>query len=85
MRCRHEVRANAFAGRFLMPTEGVERHPHSIDRDTVGPILWVVPEVFSNRSFVPKAKSWVRVSSRARLGAETSTPWSVVRSLNTPG
>ena len=30
---RHEVRANAFAGRFLMPTRGVERYLHSIVND----------------------------------------------------
>ena len=36
---RHEVRANAFAGRFLMPRRGVERYLHSIGRDTMGSSL----------------------------------------------
>ena len=46
---RHEVRANAFAGRFLMPTRGVERYLHSTGRDTMGSSLGGVLEVFSDR------------------------------------
>jgi len=65
---RHEVRANAFAGRFLMPTRGVERYLHSIGRDTMGSSLGGVLEVFSDRAAVPKDKSRVRVSGRARRG-----------------
>ena len=65
---RHEVRANAFAGRFLMPTRGVERYLHSIGRDTMGSSLGGVLEVFFDRAAVPKDKSRVRVSGRARRG-----------------
>ncbi|WP_428099756.1 ImmA/IrrE family metallo-endopeptidase [Candidatus Rariloculus sp.] len=54
---RHEVRADAFAGRFLMPTRGVERYLHSIGRDTMGSRLAGVLEVFSDRAAVPKDKS----------------------------
>ncbi len=65
---RHEVRANAFAGRFLMPTRGVERYLHSTGRDTMGSSLGGVLEVFSDRATVPKDQSRVRVSSRSRRG-----------------
>ena len=65
---RHEVRANAFAGRFLMPRRGVERYLHSIGRDTMGSSLGGVLEVFSDRAAVPKDKSRVRVSGRSRRG-----------------
>ena len=65
---RHEVRADAFAGRFLMPTRGVERYLHSIGRDTMGSSLGGVLEVFSDRAAVPKDKSRVRVSGRSRRG-----------------
>ena len=65
---RHEVRANAFAGRFLMPTRGVERYLHSIGRDTMGSSLGGVLEVFSDRAAVPNDRSRVRVSGRARRG-----------------
>ena len=68
MNRRHEVRANAFAGRFLMPRRGVERYLHSIGRDTMGSSLGGVLEVFFDRATVPKDKSRVRVSSRARRG-----------------
>ena len=65
---RHEVRADAFAGRFLMPTRGVERYLHSIGRDTMGSSLGGVLEVFSDRAAVTKDKSRVRVSGRSRRG-----------------
>ena len=65
---RHEVRANAFAGRFLMPTRGVERYLHSTGRDTMGPSLGGVLEVFSDRAAVPKDQSRIRVSGRSRRG-----------------
>jgi transcriptional regulator with XRE-family HTH domain len=65
---RHEVRADAFAGRFLMPTRGVERYLHSIGRDTMGSSLGGVLEVFSDRAAVPKDQSRVRVSGRSRRG-----------------
>ena len=65
---RHEVRANAFAGRFLMPRRGVERYLHSIGRDTMGSSLGGVLEVFSDRAAVPKDQSRVRVSCRSRRG-----------------
>ena len=68
MNHRHEVRANAFAGRFLMPRRGVERYLHSIGRDTMGSSLGGVLEVFSDRATVPKDKSRVRVRGRARRG-----------------
>ena len=68
MNRRHEVRANAFAGRFLMPTRGVERYLHSIGRDTMAASLGGVLEVFSDRAAVPKDKSRVRVSGRPRRG-----------------
>ena len=68
MNRRHEVRANAFAGRFLMPRRGVERYLHSIGRDTMGSSLGGVLEVFSDRATVPKDKSRVRVSGRSRRG-----------------
>ena len=66
---RHEVRANAFAGRFLMPTRGVERYLHSIGRDTMGSSLGGVLEVFSDRATVPRNESRVRVNGRARRGS----------------
>ena len=69
MNRRHEVRANAFAGRFLMPTRGVERYLHSIGRDTMGSSRGGVLEVFSDRAAVPKDKSRVRVNGRARRGS----------------
>ena len=66
---RHEVRANAFAGRFLMPTRGVERYLHSMGRDTMGSSLGGVLEVFSDRAAVPRNESRVRVNGRARRGS----------------
>ena len=66
---RHEVRANAFAGRFLMPTRGVERYLHSIGRDTMGSSLGGVLEVFSDRAAVPRNESRVRVNGRDRRGS----------------
>ncbi len=51
---RHEVRANAFASRFLMPAKGVERDLHSIGRDTMAASLGGVLEVFSDQAAVPK-------------------------------
>ena len=68
MNRRHEVRANAFAGRFLMPTRGVERYLHSIGRDTMGSSRGGVLEVFSDQAAVPNDKSRVRVNGRARRG-----------------
>ena len=65
---RHEVRANAFAGRFLMPTRGVERYLHSTGWDTMGSSLGGVLDVFSDRAAVPKDQSRIRVSGRSRRG-----------------
>ena len=65
---RHEVRANAFASRFLMPAKGVERYLHSIGRDTMAASLGGVLEVFSDQAAVPKDQSRVRVSGRSRRG-----------------
>ena len=70
---RHEVRANAFAGRFLMPTRGVERYLHSTGRDTMGSTLGGVLEVFSDRAAAPKDfvdfVIGVDAQKRARAGA----------------
>ena len=63
---RHEVRANAFASRFLMPARGVERYLHSIGRDTMAASLGGVLEVFSDGAAGAKDKSRVRVSGRSR-------------------
>ena len=51
-----------------MPTRGVERRLHSIDRHTMGAVLGGALEIFSDPAAVPKARSRVRVSGRARRG-----------------
>jgi transcriptional regulator with XRE-family HTH domain len=44
----HEIRANAFASRFLMPASGVERFLQSIGRDTMGQNLGGTLEIPSD-------------------------------------
>lgn len=64
----HEVRANAFASRFLLPTAGVQRFLHSLGKDTLGHSLGVI-EIFSDSTGTPVRETRVRVTARSRRGA----------------
>ena len=65
----HEVRANAFASRFLLPTKGVERYLQSIGRDTMAQSLGSGQELLSEDASIPANRSRVRLSARFRRGA----------------
>ncbi len=64
-----EVRANAFASRFLLPRGGVERYLQSIGRDTMGGSLGCQLEISSEVASGKEEDDIVRVSGRARRGA----------------
>lgn len=63
----HELRANAFASRFLMPASGVRRYLRSIGRDTMGQNLRAALDVPSAPTAAGE-DSRVRVSGRSRRG-----------------
>jgi transcriptional regulator with XRE-family HTH domain len=69
----HEVRANAFASRFLMPASGVERFLQSIGRDTMGQNLGGTLEIPSDVARTGEG-SRVRVSGRSRPGVWNLNP-----------
>lgn len=64
----HEVRANAFASRFLLPTAGVQRFLHSLGKDTLGHSLGII-EILSESTGTAVRETRVRVTSRSRRGA----------------
>lgn len=69
-----EVRANAFASRFLMPAKGVERYLQSIGRDTMAQSLGSGQELLSEDAAIPANRSRVHVSGRFRRGAWKLNP-----------
>ncbi len=64
-----EVRANTFAGHFLMPAKGVERYLQSIGCDTMARSLGAGLDLLSDDSAVPADKSRIHLSARSRRGA----------------
>lgn len=65
----HEVRANAFASRFLLPASGIERYLQSIGRDTMAQSLGGALELLSDTAAIPAEESRVHLSARSRRGA----------------
>ena len=65
----HEVRANAFASRFLLPANGIERYLRSIGRDTMAQSLRGALELLSDTPTRPAKESRVHVRARTRRGA----------------
>jgi Zn-dependent peptidase ImmA (M78 family)/transcriptional regulator with XRE-family HTH domain len=65
----HEVRANAFASRFLIPVIGLQRYLQSIGRDTLAQSQKGVIEIFAGAPGQSPAGEGVRVSGRARRGS----------------
>ena len=64
-----ELRATAFAGRFLLPETGVRRYLHSLGKDTLGRAGGAVQKLFSERVGSSAEESPVRVEGRGRKGA----------------
>ncbi len=63
-----ELRATAFAGRFLLPETGVRRYLHSLGKDTLGRASGAVQKLFSERVGSSAEESPVRVEGRGRKG-----------------
>jgi transcriptional regulator with XRE-family HTH domain len=64
-----ELRATAFAGRFLLPETGVRRYLHSLGKDTLGRASGAVQKLYSERVARSAEESSVRVDGRGRKGA----------------
>lgn len=65
----HEVRANAFASRFLLPASGIERYLQSIGRDTMAQVRSSALDLLSDTAAISADDSRVHLSGRARRGA----------------
>ena len=63
-----ELRATAFAGRFLLPETGVRRYLHSLGKDTLGRASCAVQTLFSERVGSSADDPPVRVEGRGRKG-----------------
>lgn len=63
-----ELRATAFAGRFLLPETGVRRYLQSLGKDTLGRAVGTVQKLFSERVGQGTSESPVRVEGRGRKG-----------------
>ena len=74
-----EVRANAFASRFLLPKPGVKRYLHSLGKDTLGRTKVASLSLHSERASLAANKKRVRVDGRGRRGATPVTPCDVAQ------
>jgi Zn-dependent peptidase ImmA (M78 family)/DNA-binding XRE family transcriptional regulator len=63
-----EVRANAFASRFLLPPVGVQRFLHSMGRDTLASTSGGTLDILSDTGARPREEPELKVSGRARRG-----------------
>jgi hypothetical protein len=63
-----ELRATAFAGRFLLPETGVRRYLQSLGKDTLGRESWTVQKVYSEGVGPSSNEAPVRVEGRRRKG-----------------
>ncbi len=63
-----ELRATAFAGRFLLPETGVRRYLQSLGKDTLGRASGAVQKLFSERVGLTTNEAPVRVEGRGRKG-----------------
>ncbi len=61
----HEVRASAFASRFLIPGNAVERYLQSIGRDTMAQTLGGALDLIADTAAVPADESRIRLSTRS--------------------
>ncbi len=68
-----EVRASAFATRFLLPESGVQRYLHSLGKDTMGRSNRSVVKLISGRNASTDTQDWVHVDGRGRRGATPIT------------
>ena len=68
-----EVRASAFADRFLLPEFGVQRYLHSLGKDTLGRSNGAVLKLFSGPAVSSTAEKRIRVEGRGRRGATPIT------------
>lgn len=71
----HEIRANAFAARLLVPAHGLQRFLRSIGRDTVAKSASGEVDVLSDVAAVAANDSRVRVSGKSRRGASVINPF----------
>ena len=63
-----ELRATAFAGRFLLPESGIRRYLQSLGKDTLGRAVGRVQKLFSEGVGQSASESPVRVEGRGRQG-----------------
>ena len=68
-----EVRASAFATRFLLPESGVQRYLHSLGKDTMGRSNRSVVKLISGRRASISTEDCVHVDGRGRRGATPIT------------
>ncbi len=64
-----ELRATAFAGRFLLPETGLRRYLHSLGKDTLGRASGATQRLFSEPVGPSADEPPVRVDGRGRKGA----------------
>jgi Zn-dependent peptidase ImmA (M78 family) len=74
-----EVRANAFASRFLLPEAGAQRYLHSLGKDTLGRTKGASLSLHSERANAAASVKKVRVDGRGRRGATPITPCDVAQ------
>ena len=74
-----EVRANAFASRFLLPEAGVQRYLHSLGKDTLGRTKGASLSLHSERVSLAANEKRVRVDGRGRQGATPITACDVAQ------
>ncbi len=74
-----EVRANAFASRFLLPERGVQRYLHSLGKDTLGRTKGASLSLHSERARSTANEKRVRVDGRGRRGATPITACDVAQ------
>ena len=75
----HEIRANAFASRFLLPVEGIRRYLASIGRDTMAQTSGGAVDLLSDGADAAVDDARVRVSGRARRGAWAMNPYELAQ------
>ncbi len=64
-----ELRASAFASRFLVPEQGLKRYLQSLGKDTLARSGGTRRQIYSEREASPLAERRVSVSGRDRRGA----------------
>ena len=64
-----ELRATAFAGRFLLPETGLRRYLHSLGKDTLGRASGATQSLFSEPDGPSADEPPIRVDGRGRKGA----------------